>query len=341
MRFGTLLGKLRQNADFSQKRLAATLNWDQSYLSKIESGKKKPPSREVLLSIAGAMNLSEEDTDQLLLAAEYQPQSILEMGIDDEDFSLKKHISALKEIREKIPLSSYIRAKEEIADYLDLIRMKYLQKPNESIVKNTLLADYIYSKVKRGGLKALYAVINQPQGGAILVQKGKVLLAQIGISPLRGVWHVPAGFVNPKKGDHNAKDIAVRLVKQCIDNAQVEIVKELTAHGEALENIDTTEDSIKLGYFPAVFQGYEVRIKDKKIKLVAGAKFVAFEDIPKLKEGIHPLLSQIIRPFIKDKKLINSIYLKGEETIQKIIQKWSYKQDLDIFYKERIKKTIK
>ena len=176
MRFGILLSKLRQNTHFSQKRLAEALNWDQSYLSKIESGTKKPPSRNVLLSIAKIMNLSEENTDQLLLSADYQPQLVLEMGIDDEDFSLKKHISILKELKDKIPLSSYIRVKEEIAGYLDLIRMKYLQKPNELLQKNTLLADFIYSKVKRGGLKALYTVINQPQGGAVFIQNEKILL---------------------------------------------------------------------------------------------------------------------------------------------------------------------
>ena len=340
MRFGILLSKLRQNTHFSQKRLAEALNWDQSYLSKIESGTKKPPSRNVLLSIAKIMNLSEENTDQLLLSADYQPQLVLEMGIDDEDFSLKKHISILKELKDKIPLSSYIRVKEEIAGYLDLIRMKYLQKPNELLQKNTLLADFIYSKVKRGGLKALYTVINQPQGGAVFIQNEKILLAQIGTSPLRGVWHVPAGFVNPKKGDKNAKDIALRLVKQCLNNTDIEVAKELTADGEILEDIDTTEYSIKLGFFPAVFQAYEIKVKDKFIKPTSGARLVPFKNISQLREGIHPLLSQIIKPYIKNKKLINSIYLKGEETIQKIIKKMSYRQDLSKFYEERVKKKI-
>jgi len=338
MKFGVLLGQLRQKAGLSQKELAKKLVWDQSYLSKIEGGQRKSPSRDVLISIARIINLTEEETDELLLSAKYQPQSILEMNIDDNDFSLKKHIGVLTDIRNEVPLSTYIRAKEEITDFLELMRIKYLQKIDSRLMKNTLLADFIYSKVKRGGLKSLYQVLNQPQGGAVVIQNGKILLAQIGISPLKNVWHIPAGFVNPKKGDSSAQDIAVRLVKRYLNNAEVEVLKELTAEGEVLEGIDTTSDSIKFGHFPAVFQAFEIKLKEKNLKISSDANFFNFQDIPKLKEGIHPFLSQIIKPFVKDKKIIQLVYEKGQETIKKIIQMKNYRQNMKQFYVERIKK---
>jgi len=341
MRFGVLLGQLRQKSGISQKELAKRLAWDQSYLSKIESGQRKPPSRDMLIAIARIINLTEDETDELLLSVKYQPQSIIEMNIDDNDFSLKKHVGVLADIRNEVPLSSYIRAKEEITDFLELMRIKYLQKIDNRLMKNTLLADFIYSKVKRGGLKALYQAINQPQGGAVVIQNGKILLAPIGISPLKDIWHIPAGFVNPKKGDNSAQDIAIRLVKRYLNNAEVEVVKELTAEGEVLEGIDTTNESIQFGHFPAVFQAFEIKLKEKKIKISNGANFFNFQDIPKLKGGIHPLLSQIIKPFVKDKKIVQSVYQKGQETIKTIIKKKNYKQNLKQFYFERIKKNLK
>src|SRR3989344_7445279 len=100
MRFGVMLGQLRQKAGVSQKRLANILKWDQSYLSKIESGKRKNPSRNTILSIARILNLSEDETDELLFSAQYQPQSIFEMTVNDTDFSLKKHIGVLKRSEE-------------------------------------------------------------------------------------------------------------------------------------------------------------------------------------------------------------------------------------------------
>lgn len=107
------------------------------------------------------------------------------MDVEQNDFSIKKHIAILNDIRDIVPLSSYIRVKEEIVDFLELLRIKYRQT-NSPLRKNTLLADFIYTKVKRGGLSGLYASINQPQGGAVVIRDTKILLAPIGISPLTG-----------------------------------------------------------------------------------------------------------------------------------------------------------
>jgi len=333
-----MLGQLRQKAGVSQKKLASILKWDQSYLSKIESGKRKNPSRNIILSIARILNLSEGEADELLFSAQYQPQSIFEMTVDDTDFSLKKHIGVLKEISEKAPMASYVKVREEIADFLELLRIKYLQKTNPVLSQNNLLADLVYSKVKRRGLRALYETVNHPQGGAIVIKDGKILLAKINISPLKNVWHIPAGFVNPKKGDKNAKDMAMRMVKGLTD-AEFKVIKELTAEGEILEGINTTDFSVKLGFFPAVFQAFKIQLLDDKLDFSDNAKMIRFEDIPNLKEGIHPLLSQIIKPYVKNNKLIQKIYERGEDTINAILKSKNYRRDIKDFYLERIKKV--
>lgn len=340
MKFGTTLGIIRQHAGFSQKRLASALNWDQSYLSRIESGKRKPPSRAMLLTVARIMNLSEEGTDELLMSAQYQPQSIFEMDVESNDFSVKKHIGILNDIRSRVPLSSYIRAKEEIVDFLELLRIKYLQKSNETLAKNTLLADFIYTKVKRGGLNALYEAVNKPQGGAVVIRDGKILLAQIGISPVKGIWHIPAGFVNSAKGDRSSKDIAIRLIKRYTGNSEIIVVRELTEEGGPLVGLDTTDYSIRLGFFPAPFQIFEATVKDEHVRLSDDAAFYAFADIPKIRGGIHPLLHEITKPFIKDSAIHQQIYKKGQETIEEIIRKKNYRQDMQQFYEKRIKKTV-
>lgn len=284
--------------------------------------------------------MSQEDTDELLLSALYQPQSLFDMEVEDNDFSLKKHVGVLEEIRNAVPLASYIRAKEEIADFLELLRMKYLQKINRALTKQTLLADFIYAKVKRGGLKGLYEAVNRPQGGAIVIRNGKILLSPIGISPLKGIWHIPAGFVNPKKGDRSAKDIAVRLTERYLPSTRVEVRKELTAEGEALEAIDTTNYSIQLGFFPAPFQIFEMTVMGNLGAPSSDAAFWAFEDIANIRGGVHPLLSEILEPFIKNSKISGAIYQKGQETIEDFIRKKNYQVDMRRFYDERIKKRI-
>ena len=235
-------------------------------------------------------------------------------------------------------MASYVKVREEIADFLELLRIKYLQKTNPVLSENNLLADLVYSKVKRRGLRALYETVNHPQGGAVVIKDGRILLAKISISPLKNVWHIPAGFVNPKKGDINAKDMAARMIKSLTDT-EFKVIKELTAEGEILEGINTADFSVKLGFFPAVFQAFEIKFLDANLNFPDNAKMIRFEDIPDLKEGIHPVLSQIVKPFVKNKKLVQKIYERGEDTINAILKSKNYRRDIKDFYLERIKKV--
>jgi len=263
------------------------------------------------------------------------------LGFDSNDHSLKKHIGILQEIKNKAPLASYLKAKEDIIDYLELLRAKYTQTINEELAKNTLLADYLYSKVRRGGLKALYEAVNRPLGGAIVVHQGKLLLHQIGVSPLKGLWHIPIGYVNPEKGDKTAKDIALRLVRRFLGaKVKLEIAKELTAEGEVLETLDTAEYSIKLGVFPAQAQIFEIRIKEKtQIKTFENAGFFKIEELPALKGDIHPLLYQIIKLYFKNKKVARKLYLRGEKTVEKILAKKDFYSEMSKLDKTRRRRT--
>lgn len=339
MKFGSLLSKYRKKASISQRELAAILGLDSTYLSKIENGKRTPPERDVVLEIAKTLDVNETETDELLSSANYQPQTLFDLGFDSNDISLKKHIGVLQSIKQKAPLASYIKAKEEIADYLDLMRTKYTGTVDESLVKNTLLADYLYSKVRRGGLKALYREVSRPLGGAIVVHEGKLLLHQIGISPVKGWWHIPCGFVNPEKGDKTAKDIAIRLVKRYLGNVKLEVVRELTAEGEILENLDVSDYSLKIGLFPFVMQVYEIKIRSKgDLKVAKGSGFFRISDVPKIEGDIHPLLYQIVKLYFKDKVVAKKLYEKGEVSVEKILAKKNYYSDMKRFERQRIRR---
>ncbi|KKT87011.1 MAG: hypothetical protein A2119_01215 [Candidatus Colwellbacteria bacterium GWA2_46_10] len=340
MRFGTLLKKFRKRARFSQKELATILGLDSTYLSKMESGTRKPPERDVVLGIATGLDLNETEVDELLVSADYQPQTLFDLGFDTNDFSLKKHITVLRDIRRKTPLASYARAREEIADFLDLMRMKYAGEIDEGLAKNTLLADYLYSKVRRGGLKELYRAVNRPLGGAIVMYRGKLLLHQIGLSPVKGWWVIPMGYVNPDRGDRTAKDIAIRLTKRFLGDVELEVVKELTAEGEVLEDLDVSY-MVKLGLFPAIVQIYEIKIKGKgEVKTKKGSGFFKLEEIPKIGGEIHPVMSQVAKYYFKNKKLAEELYKQGEESIEKVLNNKDYLEEMHGFERERIRKKL-
>jgi transcriptional regulator with XRE-family HTH domain len=343
MSFSSQLRKYRKKAGVSQKELAHIVGLDPSYLSKIEHDRRTPPDRSVVIEIANTLELQEDQIDQLLTAAGYQPLTLFDLGFDQNDLSLKKHINILSDIKKKAPLAAYIRAKEEISEYLDTMRFKYTQKIDPDYFKKNLLANYLYSQVRRLGLKELYRLINRPLGGAFVLHKGKLLLQRIGISPIKGWWHIPIGFVNPKKGDKNAQDIATRLVKRCVldpkkrNELVCKVEKELTAPSEVLEDLDTTWYSLRLGVFPSVAEIFEISLN--KPELIANSDQSGWFEVKKLdqlKGDVHPLLFQIIELYFKDKKLARVLKKRGEEAIAKVISKKDYVQKMQEFARERI-----
>ncbi len=58
----------------NQAQIARDAWLDESYVSRLISGQRENPSRDALLLLAGwGLGLSAEETDKLLLAADYKP----------------------------------------------------------------------------------------------------------------------------------------------------------------------------------------------------------------------------------------------------------------------------
>jgi transcriptional regulator with XRE-family HTH domain len=67
--FGALLLKARQRAGFTQQELGDKVDVTDSYISKMETGVSRPPTREVALKLADVLGLSGEAKHAFLLEA--------------------------------------------------------------------------------------------------------------------------------------------------------------------------------------------------------------------------------------------------------------------------------
>ena len=84
-KFGTWLRELRIQAGLTQRELAAKVNIDFTYLSKIENGVLPPPSNKVLLRLAEVLNV---DQDELITLAGRVPGDIVRLLKDREALQL-------------------------------------------------------------------------------------------------------------------------------------------------------------------------------------------------------------------------------------------------------------
>ena len=69
--FGPKLRDLRNKAGLSQWKLAESINVNPSYISKLENGTMPPPSRKILVKLAAALNIDEDDLT--ILAGKKKP----------------------------------------------------------------------------------------------------------------------------------------------------------------------------------------------------------------------------------------------------------------------------
>ena len=69
MTFGDFVKAKREEASLSQRNFAALLSISPVYASYLESGKRKPPKRELLLKISEVLHLNKKDTQTLLYLA--------------------------------------------------------------------------------------------------------------------------------------------------------------------------------------------------------------------------------------------------------------------------------
>lgn len=79
--FGMYLASLRLQKRLKQKELAEALGVYPSYVSEIESGRKKPPSDKVIRVIAEAMSLKAEE---LSVLRKYAEQSVKIIHMPDD-----------------------------------------------------------------------------------------------------------------------------------------------------------------------------------------------------------------------------------------------------------------
>lgn len=70
--FAACLREMRARARLSQSRLAEAAGFDHSYVSRLESGGRLP-TRDAVVKLAAAMQLTEHDRDALLAAAGFMP----------------------------------------------------------------------------------------------------------------------------------------------------------------------------------------------------------------------------------------------------------------------------
>ncbi len=92
-RFGAKLRELRLRAGLTLRELAARVNVDFTYLSKIENGALPPPSERVILQLAEALNA---DKDELITLAGRIPSDISEMLKNREALKLLRAEHAQK-----------------------------------------------------------------------------------------------------------------------------------------------------------------------------------------------------------------------------------------------------
>jgi len=88
--FGAVLRRLREQAGLKQKEVATAMGVPQPVLSRLETGNQSPRDRKTVIDLAAAMDLSPTQTDELLEAAGFQPQSLFDIpGLDLRDENLR------------------------------------------------------------------------------------------------------------------------------------------------------------------------------------------------------------------------------------------------------------
>lgn len=115
--FSTLLKEYRTNAGVSQSELGRLTDIDASYVSRIESGERLPPRREIVLKIATALGIRFDERNTLLMVAEYAPVDL------DKTVQTNPTMKLLADVLEnsRIPGTE----KQLIADQLRLILERY------------------------------------------------------------------------------------------------------------------------------------------------------------------------------------------------------------------------
>jgi transcriptional regulator with XRE-family HTH domain len=86
--FGELLREFRARAGLTQLELANKLQVSRTTINAWEHSKYLPRYREDVLRLAEALDLSNTDTDALLIAAQYPPEYPIPLGVGETDYDV-------------------------------------------------------------------------------------------------------------------------------------------------------------------------------------------------------------------------------------------------------------
>jgi transcriptional regulator with XRE-family HTH domain len=116
-----MLRFMRAKYNVSQRIVAEAADYDKSFISRLESGDRKP-SREVVLILAEAMGLTPDDTDKLLLSANFMPVQPTAMLANPE-------LARLDDLMAAASADKREWAKNAVSDVIAVLRLG-VKEPN-------------------------------------------------------------------------------------------------------------------------------------------------------------------------------------------------------------------
>jgi transcriptional regulator with XRE-family HTH domain len=144
-RFRKLLREARKRAGLSQPKLAKKVDVDKSYISKLETGVFPPPSREIVLKLAAALNIREKTRRWLefLLAAGVASEEDIERFElveveDDETEAEEEEVDSLASEAMRIPDSLFDTLGGQINEIKHLSESLSLTDEEEELVASPL-----------------------------------------------------------------------------------------------------------------------------------------------------------------------------------------------------------
>jgi transcriptional regulator with XRE-family HTH domain len=83
--FGSYIQRIRRARGWTQRKVAADLGIDFTYLSKLENGRGEPPGDDTIRKLADLLGL---DAETLLALAGKVPGELRQMAQEDRDFAI-------------------------------------------------------------------------------------------------------------------------------------------------------------------------------------------------------------------------------------------------------------
>ena len=96
--FSAALRKYRELSGLSQNALARRAGIDPSYVNRLERGERDAPARARVLDIARALELTSSQTNELLLSADYRPQTTESFVHSSDTLSADPAVRLLAEV---------------------------------------------------------------------------------------------------------------------------------------------------------------------------------------------------------------------------------------------------